>query len=87
MTEEKKPTNVVIQTRNTVQMVIAGEKGEYTFSIPLGSPLEEATSAAGYFLSALSKSLKEHQEKLKAAGEKKDEQPNSNEGQAGDSQK
>lgn len=48
-----KNEKVVIGTRNCVQFTFPGEKGEYSFSIPLNSQIDESIKVAKFFVQAL----------------------------------
>lgn len=87
MSEEQKPTEVTIYKRDKVELFFQGERGEYILSIPAGSPLPEAMKVGAIFLQALDKEYKHHRQKVLEAEKGKNEQSDSNQSQAGDSEK
>lgn len=62
-----------LKQANKVVISAQGEKGEYQFSLPLGSALEEAVSVAGMFTASLSKALEEYKKKTEEQKEEKKE--------------
>lgn len=68
MTEEE-TKEVTLETRNSVELVIKGEKGEFTLSMPLGSKLEEAVKVTTTFVGALTQALRKFESERKEGEE------------------
>lgn len=68
---------LTLESTNSVNLTLQGEKGPYILSLPLNSPLSEAVAMSAAFHQTLVNHLKEYEKKV--ASEKKE----SEEGEVG----